>query len=145
MFQTLMNSYKSRVPNFLLPDVTGFREEFKGLDEFMFSETFLDFIIECFVKWYNNSYFWKKDSPDLFLFILLCMCLILRVSQDRQISESHRERMFDFFGSQPKLKNRSLTDIISNERPNSRNPLVAAMIDRFISLSRFGRRNPKDI
>ncbi|KII65162.1 hypothetical protein RF11_07235 [Thelohanellus kitauei] len=142
IFKTLVSNYQSRVPSFLLPDVTGLREEFQGLDHFMFSKIFLEFIIECFLKWYKNSDLWKNDSHDLFLLILLCMCLILRVAKDRTISDSHRENMFDFFEAHQKLENRSLFDIIKNERPNSRHPLVASMIDRFISLSHIGQRNP---
>ncbi|KII74506.1 E3 ubiquitin-protein ligase UBR1 [Thelohanellus kitauei] len=145
IFQTLLCRYKNQVPNFLLPDVTSLKEDFKGMDNFLFSQTFLNFNIECFVKWYRNPELWKRDSPDIFLFILLCLCWILRVSKDRSICESYRERMFDFFGPQPKLENRSFMDIIENERPNSENPLVASMIDRFIDLSHIGQRNITNI
>ncbi|KII68749.1 hypothetical protein RF11_13214 [Thelohanellus kitauei] len=140
-FESLLCYYKLQVPDFVLPGVTGLREEFKGLEAFMFSEAFLDFILECFVNWYKNPELWKKDSPDLFLFILLILCLILRVYKDRSIRESYRDRMFDFFGKHPKLENRSLLEIIKNEVPNCQNPLVAVMIDRFIDLSHLGKRN----
>ncbi|KII74536.1 hypothetical protein RF11_09142 [Thelohanellus kitauei] len=139
-FKNLLGLYKNRVPDFVPPDVIALRKEFKGMDAFMFSETFLDFLMECFVKWYRKPELWKRDSPDLILFILLILCLILRVSKDRSICDSYRKRMFDFFGPCPKLENRSLLDI-TKELPNCRNPLVAAMIKRVISLSHLGRRN----
>ncbi|KII74813.1 hypothetical protein RF11_04916 [Thelohanellus kitauei] len=144
-FETLLTYHRNGVPNFVLPDIVELRDQFKGMDDFLFSQTFFDFIMESFVKWYKNSELWKKDSPDLFLFILLVVCLILRVSESRRISDSQRERMVDFLGPHPRLENRSLFDIIKNERPNSANPLVASMIDRFINLSKIGQRNLTNI
>ncbi|KII61993.1 E3 ubiquitin-protein ligase UBR1 [Thelohanellus kitauei] len=140
-FSTLLNFYKIRVPYFELPDVIELRAEFKGMDAFMFSESFLDFLMDCFIKWYKKPEHWQRDSPDSFLFILLILSFILRVSRERSICDSHRERMYDFFGPHPKLENRSLLDIIRREVPNCRNPLVAAMINRVNSLSHLGMRN----
>ncbi|KII74517.1 E3 ubiquitin-protein ligase UBR1 [Thelohanellus kitauei] len=140
IFESLISQYKIRVPNFLLPDVTTMKGIFKGMDDFTFSETFMEFIMQCFVIWYQNPDLWKKDSPDLLLLILLIICLILRVSKDGCISDLHRKRMLDFFGPHPKLANRSLYDIIKDERPNSENPLVASMMDRFIDLVHIEQR-----
>ncbi|KII74810.1 hypothetical protein RF11_04913 [Thelohanellus kitauei] len=89
------------------------------MGDFIFSEAFVDFIMECFIKWYRSSDLWKQDSPDLFLFVLLCLCLILRGPKHRAICDQYRERMFSFFGPHPKLENRSLLNIISKERPNN--------------------------
>ncbi|KII64929.1 hypothetical protein RF11_06141 [Thelohanellus kitauei] len=142
---TLLGYYKNQVPNFELPDVVELKSEFKGINDFMFSDAFFAFILECFVKWYHNPELWIADSSDLFLFILLILCLILRVSRVRNIGDSYREKMFNFFGPHLRLENRSFLDIITNEVPNCRNPLVAAMINRFIALSQFGMRNPTNI
>ncbi|KII61995.1 hypothetical protein RF11_14153 [Thelohanellus kitauei] len=138
-FETLSRHYKDQVPYFLLPDVTDLREDFKGLNNFLFSETFFVFVMECFVRWYGKPELWKRDSLDLLLLILLILCLILRVSKYRDVCESDRERMFDFFGPHTKLENRSLLDIMMSERPNNQNPLVASMIDRFVSLSHLAK------
>ncbi|KII64927.1 hypothetical protein RF11_06139 [Thelohanellus kitauei] len=145
MFETLSSGYKDRVPNFLLPEIPKLKAEFKGMDDFIFSETFFNFIVECFVKWYRNPNLWGRDSIDLFLIILLILCLILRVSKNRSICESYRERMFDFFGPHRKLENRSLLDIIKSELTTSQHPLVAAMVDRFIILSHLAKRNIANI
>ncbi|KII63922.1 hypothetical protein RF11_11421 [Thelohanellus kitauei] len=137
----LLSYYTCRAHQFILPDVVQLRDEFERMNDFIFSETFLDFIMECFVKWYKNPDLWKLDSPDLFLFILLCLLFILMASVDRTLSKSSLDRMYDFFGPQPKLGNRSLFEIIDNEHPNCQNPLVTFMMEIFIQFSHMGERN----
>ncbi|KII61989.1 hypothetical protein RF11_14146 [Thelohanellus kitauei] len=141
---TVLSCYKTEVPHFELPDVINLRNEFEGLDAFMFSDTFLDFIIECFVKWHKTPDRWQKDSPLLILFILLILCFILRLSKDRTVCESYREIMIDFFGIHRKLQNRSLFDILQRDVSNFPNPLVAAMCKRPLSLSHLGKRNTQN-
>ncbi|KII71475.1 E3 ubiquitin-protein ligase UBR1 [Thelohanellus kitauei] len=120
---------------FILPKITELRPEFKGMDDFLFSKTFLSFILEVFVKYYRNSELWKKDTPDLFLFVILILCLIIRVSKARTISDNHHKRMLEFFGPQPQLDNRSFLDILKSESSNFQSVLVMPMVDRFIKLS----------
>ncbi|KII63918.1 E3 ubiquitin-protein ligase UBR1 [Thelohanellus kitauei] len=137
----LFEYYTSGSYTFFIPDVIELRNEFKNLDDFIFSETFLDFTMESFVKYYKNPSLWKIDSPGVFIFILLCLFEMIRVPRYRQISKSSRDRMFVFWGKHPKLENRTLLDIIFNDLPNSQNPLLVVMMNRVFNIYSMSCQN----
>ncbi|KII66469.1 hypothetical protein RF11_11732 [Thelohanellus kitauei] len=123
--------YNSGIPGFRLPGVVELIEEFKGLDNFIFSETFLGFIMECFVNWYRKPESWKKTPPDLFPCILLCISFVLSVSKNRTICKTFHDRWSIFWGPHRRLANISFLDIMKSERPSNQNPLVMPMTVRF--------------
>ncbi|KII69694.1 hypothetical protein RF11_07291 [Thelohanellus kitauei] len=134
-FAKLCAAYENKKCKFELPEIVELRDEFTGLNDFIFSHAFSALMMDTFFKWYKKAMKNANNPPDLPMPVLMCLCLILKVSKNPDINWQYRKELHYLFGRQTELKRRSIFEVIIAQRPKIRNPIINSIVDYFIELS----------
>ncbi|KII63192.1 hypothetical protein RF11_07873 [Thelohanellus kitauei] len=135
--EKLVNLYKINQWKFQLPDLVEMRENFEGMNNFLFSDAFSDLILHILVKWYANL--GTSDTGIIYNLILVSMtlCFILKVSLNQTIDSRFHKAVDFIFGIRKDLGENNVMTILALFKKRLVDDVFGSVVDYLMELSKI--------
>ncbi|KII72100.1 hypothetical protein RF11_00512 [Thelohanellus kitauei] len=124
---------------FQIPPIVELQDHFRYINDFLFSSVFFDLIITAFIRWYISPLVSRSLLDHLLLAAMMCLCFILKLSQDPKINTEYLERKLFWFGRHKLLGNQSFLEVLIAEHHSIQNPITHSAVSYYIELSNLPR------
>ncbi|KII62744.1 E3 ubiquitin-protein ligase UBR1 [Thelohanellus kitauei] len=137
VYQKLSLMYRDKKAKFQLPDIIEPRGCFKGISNFVFSDTYIDLIKHIFIL-YNERLKNETDGIlDNLILAMMNLCLLLKLSKC-QTDPSRHQKVIDFmFETREEFDNHNLMDTLTILKRLIGNSVFDSILDHLFELSQM--------
>ncbi|KII68620.1 E3 ubiquitin-protein ligase UBR1 [Thelohanellus kitauei] len=129
--------YFERTSNFKfeLPDIVELRDNFKGMNNFIFSDAFSDLIMYVIVEWYKYSRYNIQTAVDCLLVVCMSLCLLLKISLCQSVTSRLQKTIDLIFGIREDLGETNVIVFLVYLARRIDHKLLTSVIDYLCELS----------
>ncbi|KII71224.1 hypothetical protein RF11_11741 [Thelohanellus kitauei] len=131
----LLHLYETKTSQFHLPEIPELNENFKGMNNFMFSKAYSDWLMRELGQWYVKSISNLGSVVDNLLIISMSLCLMLKVALTHNVSDGLKKTMVLIFGIRQDLGNLNVMIFLLYLKSKVNNALFSSVLDYLIMLS----------
>ncbi|KII72155.1 E3 ubiquitin-protein ligase UBR1 [Thelohanellus kitauei] len=132
-----LNLYRNKKCKFQLPEVPELRNDFKGMNNFMFSKAYSDLLARVLVDWYGDSVSKSARIMDNLLVSSMSLCLMLKVSITHKISHGLQKTIELIFGIRKDLGDTSIMIFLWHLKNKVNHEVFSSVVDYLIKLCKI--------
>ncbi|KII65254.1 hypothetical protein RF11_08093 [Thelohanellus kitauei] len=149
MYQTLrvereeLECYFRRTRNFKFepPDIVELRENFQGMNNFIFSDAYSNLVMYIIVDWHQYSISGDRRAFDCLLVACMSMCLILKAALNQNVTSRLHKTIDLIFGIRDDLGDTNAIVFLVYLSRKVNQTLLSSVIDYLCELSMI----PKEV
>ncbi|KII72098.1 hypothetical protein RF11_00510 [Thelohanellus kitauei] len=120
---------------FQIHPIVDVQDHFQKMNDFVFSQVFLDLILTAFNRWCVCPLETRRSLDQLLMIVMMCLCLILTASRDPTIYYQYGKLITFIFGLDP-FKSQGILKILISQYHTITNPIAQSIVNHFIFLSK---------
>ncbi|KII65635.1 hypothetical protein RF11_14263 [Thelohanellus kitauei] len=132
-----LNLYQKKNCKFQLPEVPELRNDFKGMNNFMFSKAYSDLLVRVLADWYGDSVSHSARIIENLLLTSMSLCLMLKVSITHNISHGLQKSIELIFGVRKDLGDISILVLLVHLKSKVDNAIFSSVVDYLMELSKI--------
>ncbi|KII67081.1 E3 ubiquitin-protein ligase ubr-1 [Thelohanellus kitauei] len=129
--------HKTNEWKFELPDYSDLREQFQGMNNFLFSDVLFHLFIHILVDVHNNfeNKEYKIEEMDCILFVSMILCLILKTSLNQYNYSRFQKTTELLYGIRQDLDNKNVLTLLVFIKKKINHAIFGSIVDYLIDLS----------